>query len=138
MFEPVGSKRQTWYINEPVKCPTEEYPYIFTSKNSQTTGDQLQSSSIDQRTPTVDGNDSFINANITDNGTFVIVSNGTGKGNTTGDYQYVTRKAAIRVPFNKQATSANPVANALGLSSLYPQIVTREVLTIDIDSQERA
>ena len=34
MLEPVGNKQKTWSINQPLKCPTEEYPYIFTSKNS--------------------------------------------------------------------------------------------------------
>ncbi|CAF4307436.1 unnamed protein product, partial [Adineta steineri] len=35
MFEPVGSKQSSWYMmNESLKCPTKEHPYIYTSKNS--------------------------------------------------------------------------------------------------------
>ena len=130
MFEPVGSKRETWYINEPVKCPTEEYPYIFTWKNSLKTWNQPQSSQTDQRTPTGDGNDSIIVANTTDNATLAVVSNGTSKVNTTGDYQYVTRKGAIKSLLNKQTTNANPVANALGLCSVYSYLdfILREKL----------
>lgn len=34
MLEPVGGKHSTWAIGNSLKCPTKEYPYIFTSKNS--------------------------------------------------------------------------------------------------------
>ncbi|CAF3210653.1 unnamed protein product [Rotaria socialis] len=34
MFEPVGGKQWFWHINEELKCPTKEYPFIFTKKNS--------------------------------------------------------------------------------------------------------
>ncbi|CAF1366227.1 unnamed protein product [Adineta steineri] len=35
MFEPVGNKQSSWYMmNESLKCPTKEHPYIYTSKNS--------------------------------------------------------------------------------------------------------
>jgi len=34
MLEPVGGKQQFWHMGEDFKCPTQEYPYIFTSKNS--------------------------------------------------------------------------------------------------------
>ena len=34
MLEPVGGKQRSWHIGQALRCPTEEYPYIFTSKNS--------------------------------------------------------------------------------------------------------
>ncbi|XP_064623926.1 phospholipase B1, membrane-associated-like [Lineus longissimus] len=34
MVEPVGMKRTEWRIGEPLECPTEEYPYFATAKNS--------------------------------------------------------------------------------------------------------
>jgi hypothetical protein len=34
MLEPVGGKQWFWHMGEEFKCPTQEYPYIFTSKNS--------------------------------------------------------------------------------------------------------
>ncbi|CAF0982921.1 unnamed protein product [Adineta steineri] len=34
MLEPVGGKQWAWHMGESMKCPTEQYPYIFTSKNS--------------------------------------------------------------------------------------------------------
>lgn len=34
MLEPVGGKNWSWHIEQPLKCPTTAYPYIFTSKNS--------------------------------------------------------------------------------------------------------
>ncbi|KAK6997577.1 phospholipase B1 membrane-associated-like isoform X1 [Biomphalaria glabrata] len=34
MIEPVGSKRLTWMPGEPIECPTEAFPYFYTSKNS--------------------------------------------------------------------------------------------------------
>uniref|UniRef100_H2XPU5 Uncharacterized protein n=2 Tax=Ciona intestinalis TaxID=7719 RepID=H2XPU5_CIOIN len=34
MMEPVGSKTTVWGITD-LKCPTQENPYIFTSKNSK-------------------------------------------------------------------------------------------------------
>ena len=37
MLEPVGRKNHSWSLGEPLKCPTEEHPFIFTSKNSPQT-----------------------------------------------------------------------------------------------------
>jgi hypothetical protein len=34
MLEPVGAKQWFWHIGEVLKCPTDEYPFIFTNKNS--------------------------------------------------------------------------------------------------------
>jgi hypothetical protein len=34
MLEPVGGKQWAWHMGETLKCPTEEYPYIFTKNNS--------------------------------------------------------------------------------------------------------
>ena len=34
MLQPVGKKSMTINIGEDIICPTEEHPYIFTSKNS--------------------------------------------------------------------------------------------------------
>jgi len=34
MLEPCGQKKRSWHKGEPLKCPTEQYPYIFTCKNS--------------------------------------------------------------------------------------------------------
>jgi hypothetical protein len=42
MLEPVGGKRWSWHIDEPFRCPTEEYPYLFTSKNSAKALSNLQ------------------------------------------------------------------------------------------------
>lgn len=36
MLEPVGAKRWSWHINETLRCPTPEFPYIFTKQNSPT------------------------------------------------------------------------------------------------------
>ncbi|UJR07527.1 hypothetical protein I4U23_011815 [Adineta vaga] len=35
MLEPVGEKLWEWHHGENIICPTEEHPYIFTSKNSK-------------------------------------------------------------------------------------------------------
>jgi phospholipase B1 len=35
MLQPVGKKATTWRIGEDIICPSEEQPYIFTSKNSK-------------------------------------------------------------------------------------------------------
>lgn len=34
MLEPVGSKKLSWHLGEPLKCPNQDAPFIFTSKNS--------------------------------------------------------------------------------------------------------
>ncbi|CAF1089174.1 unnamed protein product [Rotaria sordida] len=34
MFESVGTKKTSWHHGEPLECPTEDHPYIYTSKNS--------------------------------------------------------------------------------------------------------
>lgn len=34
MLEPVGKKAKTVGVNEKLKCPTKEHPYLFTAKNS--------------------------------------------------------------------------------------------------------
>lgn len=49
MMEPVGSKRTNWDFDEPLLCPTKDYPYIFTNNNSvpQTLKSPLKSSKKD-------------------------------------------------------------------------------------------
>lgn len=34
VLEPVGEKRNRWYPDEPIACPTKEFPYLATAKNS--------------------------------------------------------------------------------------------------------
>ena len=34
MFEPEGSKKESWSPGEHIECPSEDSPYLFTSKNS--------------------------------------------------------------------------------------------------------
>jgi len=34
MFEPEGNKKEEWSPGEHIECPTEDSPYLFTSKNS--------------------------------------------------------------------------------------------------------
>jgi len=34
MMEPVGRKRTSWFLGEQLECPSDKYPYFFTSKNS--------------------------------------------------------------------------------------------------------
>ncbi|CAF3768328.1 unnamed protein product [Rotaria sp. Silwood1] len=34
MFESVSTKKTSWHQGEPFECPTEDHPYIYTSKNS--------------------------------------------------------------------------------------------------------
>ena len=42
MLEPVGGKQELWNTNQSLICPTKEYPYIFTSKNSAKALDELK------------------------------------------------------------------------------------------------
>ena len=44
MLEPVGGKQVAWHINETLKCPTAQYPYIFTKKNSAEALEEYQRS----------------------------------------------------------------------------------------------
>jgi len=32
MLEPVGAKQWAWHMGESLKCPSAEFPYIFTKK----------------------------------------------------------------------------------------------------------
>jgi hypothetical protein len=34
MLEPVGAKQWAWHMGENLSCPTDQFPYIFTNKNS--------------------------------------------------------------------------------------------------------
>lgn len=34
MLEPVGAKQEFWHMGEELRCPSQQYPYIFTNKNS--------------------------------------------------------------------------------------------------------
>lgn len=34
MLEPVGAKQEFWHMGEQLQCPSQQYPYIFTNKNS--------------------------------------------------------------------------------------------------------
>ena len=93
MFEPVGTKQETWYINEPLKCPTKEYPYIFTSKNSPKTFDKNTTA---QRVPVVNDSNSTSLVNTTDNSTSAVSSNVTFSTNSTGDYTYMVRNSTAK------------------------------------------
>ena len=42
MLEPVGGKQESWNTNQSLICPTKDYPYIFTSKNSAKALDELK------------------------------------------------------------------------------------------------
>ncbi len=44
MLEPVGAKQWAWHIGETLKCPTDQYPYIFTNKNSAKAFEEYQNS----------------------------------------------------------------------------------------------
>ncbi|CAF0944401.1 unnamed protein product [Adineta ricciae] len=44
MLEPVGGKQWFWHMGETMKCPTEQYPYIFTNKNSAKALEEYQRS----------------------------------------------------------------------------------------------
>lgn len=44
MLEPVGAKQWAWHMGEELKCPTEQYPYIFTKKNSAKALEEYQHS----------------------------------------------------------------------------------------------
>jgi hypothetical protein len=88
MFEPVGAKRKSWHMNESLKCPTKEYPYIFTSKNSANTSDERNRTNIDQITsqePIINNNNSTFGVNTTNNYTSTTSNNAFGV-NVTGDY----------------------------------------------------
>ncbi|CAF1144038.1 unnamed protein product [Rotaria sp. Silwood1] len=50
MLEPVGGKKWSWHIGESLKCPTKEYPYIFTSKNSAKALNELKHTTMSQTT----------------------------------------------------------------------------------------
>jgi len=77
MLEPVGDKRKSWHLGEdkPLKCPTKEYPYIFTSKNSGKSSDEInQTTSV----PTISNNSSSTyGVNITVNQTSTVINNNT-------------------------------------------------------------
>ncbi|UJR11322.1 hypothetical protein I4U23_015503 [Adineta vaga] len=34
MFEPIGAKKTSWHQGEPFECPSQDHPFIYTSKNS--------------------------------------------------------------------------------------------------------
>ncbi|CAF2407049.1 unnamed protein product [Rotaria sp. Silwood2] len=50
MLEPVGAKQWFWHINETLTCPTEQYPYIFTSNNSGGALEEYRRSTMPQAT----------------------------------------------------------------------------------------
>ena len=51
MLEPVGGKLPAWHMGETLKCPTDQYPYIFTNKNSAQALEEYQRSTMAQTTP---------------------------------------------------------------------------------------
>ncbi|CAF1068319.1 unnamed protein product [Rotaria sordida] len=53
MLEPVGGKKSSWHIGESLKCPTKEYPYIFTWKNSAKALDEFKHTTIVQTTNSI-------------------------------------------------------------------------------------
>lgn len=74
MLEPIGIKHETWNINESLKCPTKEYPYIFTSKNSAKALEELTRKNTVQPTS---------------NTTIIPDTNFTSGINTTDNYTYI-------------------------------------------------
>jgi len=42
MVEPVGGKRTRWSPDEPLECPSEEHPFLYTSKNSHGTNPKMR------------------------------------------------------------------------------------------------
>lgn len=100
MFEPVGMKQETWNIKEPLKCPTQAHPYIFTSKNSPNVLDKLQPNTTDQGRPSINDNNVTSSRNITNNSTSTDSSNVTFSVNTTGDYTYMVRNSTAGLQIN--------------------------------------
>jgi len=75
MLERVGHKRWFWRLGEPLKCPTKEYPYIFTSKNSVKSSDEIKQTT---NVPTITNNsNSTSEVNITVNQTSTVINNST-------------------------------------------------------------
>ncbi|CAF2911583.1 unnamed protein product [Rotaria sp. Silwood2] len=62
MLEPVGGKKWSWHIGESLKCPTKEYPYIFTSKNSAKALNELKHTSNHVSTVNSDTSTSDVNS----------------------------------------------------------------------------
>ena len=50
MLEPVTGKHATWTTDQSLKCPTKEFPYIFTSKNSAEALEKLKVTTTTQTT----------------------------------------------------------------------------------------
>jgi hypothetical protein len=102
MLEPVGLKQQTWYINQSLKCPTEEYPYIFTSKNSAKALEELKRKNTTQptsNTSIIPDANSTSSINTTDNSTSAI---------STGNYTYMSTTT-----FQPNSTSIRNSSNHL-------------------------
>lgn len=119
LFEPVGNKRETWNTDEPVKCPTEDYPYIFTSKNSVKTANKLQTNNADQDADNVIVDNTTAIVSTANNGTSTIVNNVIAKVNTTGDYTYSARRGLTKSLLNRTNTTNNSAMDALGSYEIY-------------------
>jgi len=90
MFEPVGGKRESWHIGESLKCPTKDYPYIFTSKNSARAFDELTdittvqtASSASTISSSINNSTLYINTTSNQISTVSINSSSTSDSNTT-------------------------------------------------------
>ena len=69
MLEPVGGKQWSWHMNEPLKCPTDKYPYIFTKKNSAKALQEYQHSSTTPTTHRRSSVSNSISSSTTDSST---------------------------------------------------------------------
>jgi hypothetical protein len=65
MLEPVGGKKSTWHMGETLKCPTKEYPYIFTSQNSPKALVETTMTQITTRIPAIISSTSNPDVNTT-------------------------------------------------------------------------
>lgn len=111
MFEPIGSKRESWHMNQSLKCPTKEYPYIFTSKNSVNASVELETTTT--RVPIV--NNSTASVNITNNQTSIINSNTT---------------VFINITINNQTSTTG-----YSSTSIIDDNTTNSILTTDVSTK---
>ena len=67
MLEPVGGKQWFWHMGETLKCPTEQYPYIFTNKNSAKALEEYQrSTTTEEVSPKISSSSSKPSASSTE------------------------------------------------------------------------
>ncbi len=110
MFEPVGNKRDSWHMGKSLKCPTKEYSYIFTSKNSANRTITIETSSlvptINNNSYTTNNQSSNIN-NIDNNSTYVNI--------TTDQPSMMSSNSAFTSDINA-TTNPGPTINNISTS----------------------